>query len=54
MSAMAVWGMAEHGDPAIWSMVALIEKRPSMTPAQCKAIVHPAFLWAQLAGKLTA
>jgi hypothetical protein len=39
MSAMPAWGMAGHDDLTIWSMVAFVEKLPSMTPAQYKDIV---------------
>ncbi len=42
MSAMPAWGMAGHDDSTIWSMVAFLEKLPSMTPAQYKAIVAKA------------
>ena len=38
MSAMPAWG-GSHDDIAIWSMVAFLQKLPSMNPAQYKAIV---------------
>lgn len=41
MSAMPAWG-ATHEDPAIWSMVAFLQKLPGMTPAQYKDIVSRA------------
>ena len=41
MSAMPAWG-GSHDDPTIWSMVAFLEKLPSMSPAQYKAIVAKA------------
>lgn len=42
MSAMPAWGMAGHDDPTIWSMVAFLQKLPTLTPAQYKAIVAKA------------
>ena len=41
MSAMPAWG-GSHDDPTIWSMVAFLQKLPSMSPAQYKAIVAKA------------
>lgn len=41
MSGMPAWG-ATHDDPTIWSMVAFLQKLPSMTPAQYKDIVAKA------------
>jgi mono/diheme cytochrome c family protein len=41
MSAMPAWGDS-HDDPAIWSMVAFLERLPSLSPAQYKAIVAKA------------
>ena len=41
MSAMPAWG-ASHDDATIWSMVAFLQKLPSMTPAQYKEIVAKA------------
>lgn len=41
MSAMPAWGV-NHEDPAIWSMVAFLQKLPDMTPEQYKAIVAKA------------
>ena len=41
MSAMPAWG-GSHDDETIWSMVAFIEKLPTMTPQQYKAIVAKA------------
>ncbi|RDS86251.1 cytochrome c [Dyella psychrodurans] len=41
MSAMPAWG-ATHDDMTIWSMVAFLQKLPSMTPAQYKDIVAKA------------
>lgn len=41
MSAMPAWGDS-HDDPTIWSMVAFLERLPSMCPAQYKAIVAKA------------
>jgi ketosteroid isomerase-like protein len=38
MSAMPAWGFS-HEDPAIWSMVAFLQKLPDMTAAQYKDIV---------------
>src|SRR5579885_2803851 len=38
MSAMPAWG-ASHDDAKIWSLVAFLQKLPSMSPAQYKAIV---------------
>jgi mono/diheme cytochrome c family protein len=41
MSAMPAWGLS-HDDETIWSMVAFLQKLPSMTPAQYKDIVAKA------------
>ncbi|EIL90334.1 MULTISPECIES: c-type cytochrome [Rhodanobacter] len=41
MSAMPAWG-ASHDDATIWSMVAFLQKLPSMTPAQYKDMVAKA------------
>ncbi len=41
MSAMPAWGMS-HDDETIWSMVAFLQKLPSMTPDQYKAMVAKA------------
>ena len=41
MSAMPAWG-GSHDDPTIWSMVAFLQKLPSMSPAQYKAIIAKA------------
>ena len=41
MSAMPAWGES-HDDPTIWSMVAFLQKLPSMSPAQYEAIVAKA------------
>jgi mono/diheme cytochrome c family protein len=41
MSAMPAWG-STHDDTTIWSMVAFLQKLPSMTPEQYKAIVAKA------------
>ncbi len=41
MSAMPAWGTT-HGDPAIWSMVAFLQKLPDMTPQQYKNMVAKA------------
>jgi ketosteroid isomerase-like protein len=41
MSAMPAWGLS-HEDPAIWSMVAFLQKLPDMTAAQYKDIVDRA------------
>lgn len=41
MSAMPAWGFS-HDDPAIWSMVAFLQKLPDMTPQQYKDIVAKA------------
>lgn len=41
MSAMPAWG-GTHDDATIWSMVAFMEKLPTMTPAKYKAIVAKA------------
>ncbi|MEO5812580.1 MAG: c-type cytochrome [Rhodanobacter sp.] len=38
MSAMPAWG-GSHDDPTIWSMVAFLQKLPSMSPAQYKDMV---------------
>jgi mono/diheme cytochrome c family protein len=38
MSAMPAWG-GSHDDPTIWSMVAFLEKLPTMSAAQYKDIV---------------
>ena len=38
MSAMPAWG-GSHDDPTMWSMVAFVQKLPTMTPAQYKDIV---------------
>ncbi len=38
MSAMPAWG-GSHDDPTIWSMVAFVQKLPSMSPEQYKDIV---------------
>jgi mono/diheme cytochrome c family protein len=38
MSAMPAWGLT-HDDPTIWSMVAFLQKLPTLTPAQYKEIV---------------
>jgi mono/diheme cytochrome c family protein/ketosteroid isomerase-like protein len=38
MSAMPAWGFS-HEDPAIWSMVAFLQKLPNMSAAQYKDIV---------------
>ncbi|MES2408127.1 MAG: cytochrome c [Pseudomonadota bacterium] len=41
MSAMPAWG-GSHDDATIWSMVAFLQKLPSMTPQQYKDIVAKA------------
>lgn len=41
MSAMPAWGTT-HDDATIWSMVAFLQKLPSLSPAQYKAIVAKA------------
>lgn len=41
MSAMPAWGFS-HDDPAIWSMVAFLQKLPDLTPQQYKDIVAKA------------
>ncbi|MDP2027975.1 cytochrome c [Sulfuriferula sp.] len=41
MSAMPAWG-ASHDDATIWSMVAFLQKLPTMTPAQYKEMVAKA------------
>lgn len=41
MSAMPAWG-ATHDDMTIWSMVAFLQKLPTMTPVQYKEIVAKA------------
>lgn len=41
MSAMPAWGTS-HEDPAIWSMVAFLQKLPDMTPQQYKDMVAKA------------
>jgi len=41
MSAMPAWGFS-HEDPAIWSMVAFLQKLPDMTPTQYKDMVAKA------------
>ncbi len=41
MSAMPAWG-ASHGDAAIWSLVAFLQKLPVLTPRQYKDIVAKA------------
>lgn len=41
MSAMPAWG-ASHDDSTIWSMVAFLQKLPSMTPAEYKDMVDKA------------
>ena len=41
MSAMPAWG-SSHDDPTIWSMVAFVQKLPTLTPAQYKDIVAKA------------
>jgi mono/diheme cytochrome c family protein len=41
MSAMPAWG-STHDDATIWSMVAFLQKLPSMTPEQYQAIVTKA------------
>ncbi|MES2366134.1 MAG: cytochrome c [Pseudomonadota bacterium] len=41
MSAMPAWG-GSHDDATIWSMVAFMQKLPSMTPQQYKDIVAKA------------
>ena len=41
MSAMPAWGFS-HDDPAIWSMVAFLQKLPGMTPQQYQDIVAKA------------
>ena len=41
MSAMPAWGTS-HEDPAIWSMVAFLQKLPDMTPQQYKEMVAKA------------
>lgn len=38
MSAMPAWG-ASHDDPTIWSMVAFLQKLPTLTPEQYREIV---------------
>ena len=40
-SAMPAWGLS-HDDETIWSMVAFLQKLPSMTPDQYKAMVAKA------------
>lgn len=41
LSAMPAWGRT-HDDAAIWSMVAFLEKLPTMSPAQYRSIVAKA------------
>lgn len=41
MSAMPAWGLS-HDDETIWSMVAFLQKLPSMTAVQYKEIVAKA------------
>ncbi|MDX8378589.1 MAG: cytochrome c [Gallionella sp.] len=41
LSAMPAWGMS-HDDATIWSMVAFLQKLPSMNPEQYKEIVAKA------------
>lgn len=41
MSAMPAWGRS-HDDETIWSMVAFLQKLPSLTPQQYEAIVATA------------
>lgn len=41
MSAMPAWG-GSHDDGTIWSMVAFLQRLPSLTPQQYKAIVAEA------------
>jgi ketosteroid isomerase-like protein len=41
MSAMPAWG-SSHDDPTIWSMVAFLQKLPTLTPTQYKEIVAKA------------
>ena len=41
MSAMPAWG-GSHDDPTIWSMVAFLQKLPSLTPQQYKDLVAKA------------
>ena len=38
MSAMPAWG-SSHDDPTIWSMVAFLQKMPTLTPEQYREIV---------------
>ncbi|HSR64139.1 MAG TPA: cytochrome c, partial [Xanthomonadaceae bacterium] len=41
MSAMPAWG-GSHDDPTIWSMVAFLQKLPTLTPAQYRDLVAKA------------
>jgi mono/diheme cytochrome c family protein len=41
MSAMPAWGLT-HDDPTIWSMVAFLQKLPTLTPTQYQQIVAEA------------
>lgn len=42
MSGMPAWGAGAHDDQTLWSLVAFVNKLPSLTPAQYEDMVRRA------------